>query len=304
MTPLQLYIAGAIIQREHISNYLLLNFNPHDRPVLQNYFARTAAKALHADYVIVNARFFENLRRVRDVLKRWKKYRIDRIYFASLDTVFVQYFIHHLPSAALVTFDDGAVNIVPTGDFHIKAPLGLRQRVAYFFLRRNKDQNWIRARVRMHWTLFKGFPNIVDQSKVSVLNLFDLESAAGTDKYVEARTVRVFLGFSLSLHYRSAVLGFRPDIYLPHPMEPSANWPFLVEKTDLIAEEYLANLLKSGVSVDCYACNSTTLLNVAHPRLRKFVVSLDDSIFQASYNTIAAQLGCKILLRQASPPSG
>lgn len=296
VTPLQSFIARKVIQEQRITDYVLVNLNPHDQQVTRHYFAQLAENAIESAYLVVNSRILGNYRKVREVLRKWQKYRITSLYLASIETVFAQYIIHNNPSAALYTFDDGYVNVIPSGIYHTKYPLGIKQRSAYFLLRRHKDQDWIKRRIVKHFTIYQNMPNIVEVERLHYMDVFDgyynMMPKEGADK-----SIKVFLGFAHSPKYFSAVKTINPDIYLPHPMEKTTESWINYTGTNLIAEEFLVQLLDNFKSIELYACNSSVLLNVKSPRIQKFVVDLygNTNQCQRELNRLAELMGCKIL---------
>ncbi|MBZ0159606.1 MAG: glycosyltransferase family 52 protein [bacterium] len=296
VTPLQSFIARRVIQEQGITDYLVMNINPHDQQVTRNYFAQLAENAIEGDYLILNSRIVGNYKKVSGVLRKWQKYRIVSLYLASIDTVFAQCIIHRHPSAALYTFDDGSVNIIPSSIYHVKPTLQMKQHAAYFCLRRHKDQDWIKRRIIKHFTIYPGMANIVEATRLHNMDLFNGHYNMVPEEGVN-KSIRVFLGFNLSPKYFSAVKTINPDIYLPHPMEKRTEPWINYTSTDLIAEEYLMQLLNNFKSIELYACNSSVLLNVRSQRIQKVVVDLygNTSQLQKEYNEVATLMGCKIL---------
>jgi len=296
VTPLQLFIARALIQEQKIYNYVLLNMNLHDSKVLRRYFEKCAAGALENDYLTTNVRIWTSLARLKKVLRKWAKYRVTAIYLASIDHVFSQYIIHKVPEAQIFTFDDGAVNIIASSLYHAKPNLGVRRTIPHLLLRGMKDQDWIKKRIVTHFTVFPlEFPNIVEQTRLQFISLFESKNRAA--KIGEGKTVKVFLGFNFSPNYLTAVNAIAPDIYLAHPMEKNPELYKGYREIDMIAEEYLPGLLTQYDTVDLYACNSTILLSLRDERINRFVVDLygNASQLQQEYNKLATTLGCRII---------
>lgn len=296
VTPLQSFIARRVIREQGIRDYVLLNINPHDRQVTRNYFAQLAENAIESDYLILNSRIVGNYQKVSGVLRKWQKHRIVSLYLASIDSVFAQYIIHRHPSAALYTFDDGTVNVIASSIYHVKPPLQMKQRAAYFFLRRHKDQDWIKRCIVKHFTIYQDMPNIVEAARLHNIDLFNGHYNMVPEEGVN-KGISLFLGFDPSPKYFSAVKTINPDIYLPHPMEKRTESWINYTSTNLIAEEFLVQLLENFKSIELYACKSSVLLNVKSPRIQKVVVDLYDntSQWQKEFNQLAILMGCRIL---------
>lgn len=293
--PLQMMIVPKIIEEQRISDYVLIHINPHDRPATRNYFAKLARSAVESDYVVANSRIFGNYQKISGVLRRWRRYRIRAIYLAIIDNVWAQHVIHQHPSARIYTFDDGSINLIPSGNFHSKQPLRMRQRIAYFVLRRDKDQDWIKPRIVKHFTIYRDIPNIVEAARVHYIDLFDeYNQLPGED--LEERA-KVFVGVDYSPRYLSAVRTVDPDIYLPHPTEKRTESWLNYVSTDLAAEEFVVQLLHRFKSVELYSCNSAVLLNIRSRRIQKVVVDLygSTSQYQMEFNRLAELMGCNIL---------
>jgi N-acetyllactosaminide alpha-2,3-sialyltransferase len=295
VTPLQLFIARALIQERNIDNYVLLNMNPHDSNVLRRHFEKCAAGALESDYLTTHARIWTSLVRLKKVLRKWAKYRVTAIYLASIDHVFSQYIIHKVPEAQIFTFDDGAVNIIASSLYHAKPSLGVRRAIPYLLLRGMKDQDWIKKKIVRHFTIYPSASNIVDRDRLQALDLFGSKHRTVTDG--SGSQVKIFLGFDHSPRYADAVEMINPDIYLAHPMEKRPERYKGYVSTDLIAEEYIASLCAQYEEIHVYSCKSSVLLNLKDERIRRFVVDLygNASQLQHEYNKLATTLGCCVI---------
>lgn len=296
LTPLQSAIARKIIEEQRITDYVLMNINPHDQPVTRHYFEKIAQGAIESDYVVANSRIFGNYQKISHVLGKWRRYRITDIYLAAIDGVWFQYVIHRHPDAKIYTFDDGVINLIAAGQYHTKTRLSQRHRIPYFLLRRHKDQDWIKRFIVKHFTIYKDVQNIVEAARLHHIALFD-DIYDTPVREGAKKSVKVFVGFDLSPRYFSAVRTINPDIYLPHPMEHSSESWLNYVSTNLIAEEFLAGLLADFEFIELYACFSSVLLNVRSPRIQKFVVDLhsNTSEVQKEFNLLAGSMGCKIL---------
>lgn len=295
VTPLQSFIAMQLIRRKRITDYVAVNINAHDNERTRSYFSKLAANSLESRYVLLDSGIYQNYFKVRGAVNSWKQYNISSIYLASIDTVFAQHIVSNHQLAKIYTFDDGSVNIVQSSILHEKSPLAAQQRIAYFFLRGHKDQDWIKSRIVRHFTLYENMPNIVEPERVEFIDLFGEHE--NMEREMLSERVKVFLGFDAASTYYSAVKYIAPDIYIPHPMEKRDQKWINYVSTDLLAEHYLSHLLERYVTIDLYACKSSALLNVINPRIRKFVVDLygNQSQWQRDYNKLAMQMGCEIL---------
>jgi beta-galactosamide-alpha-2,3-sialyltransferase len=294
VTPLQLFIASKIIEVEAITNYVLVNINPHDNIVLRNYYNRLAEGALESNFLIMNSRILGNYLKLKQATNKWKNYKITAIYAASLPNVWVLHIINSYKSAKLYSFDDGSVNLSQLDEYWVVKPLKLTQRIAYFLLRGHMGIDLAYPRIIKHYTIYDGHHNIVEKNRRHYLNLFDVPDTLNEKK----DNIKVFLGFVPNeAKYYPAIKWVNPDIYLPHPMEkiryPDVNYVY----TNLIAEHYLLELLQDYNEVELYACASSVLLNIDSPRIHKYVIDLYEGKFdlQNEYNNFAIKMGCEVL---------
>jgi len=298
VTPLQLMIAKRVIEHMGAKQFFLVNINAHDSKVLRRKFLDVAKLAIEAQYLTLNGTGWENYKKIFPVVTKWKAVGIDKLLFASIDNIFIQYIVRVLKGASIHTFDDGSVNIIPSGVYHKMPHLPLRQRMKYYLARGSRNQNWIRKKTKCHYTIFDVPQNIVDPARLHRIALFDQEFEQAVRS--ESQLVKVFLGFSQADDYTNIVRRIAPDYYLPHPMEKGFDEFDNVVYSDQIAEEFIGKLLLEYRRVAVYACGSTTLLNLASERLERYVVDLaeGESDWQIEFNRIARRLGCTILTRR------
>lgn len=293
--PLQMMIAPKIIEEQRISDYVVMDFNSYERPVTRHYFTKLAQNAIEGEYIVLNSRILGNYRKINKVVKSWRKYRITSIYLAIIDNVWAQFVVSKYPSAHIYTLDDGAINLIPSGAFHSKKDLPLRRRIAYFLLRKYKDQDWIKPRIIKHFTIYRDMPNIVEAGRIHYIDLFDEYNQAPAEDLKDR--AKVFVGVDNSPKYFSAVRTIDPDFYLPHPNEKRTEPWLNYVSTDLAAEEFIVQLLDRFKSVELYSCNSAVLLNIRSPRIQRMVVDLygRKSQYQMEFNRLAESMDCKVL---------
>lgn len=297
VTPLQLLIARGIVSLALPKEFVLANFNAHDSAVLRRQFKLLAEKSVNSEFLILNGSGIRNFLKVTALIRYWKTIKITELLVASIDNIFIQYVVKSFRDVVIRTFDDGSVNIVSSSIYYQRQPLPWRQRLIYSLLRGNCDQDWIKTKLVLHYSIFKGQENIVDQTRIEYVPL--LIDSILPKIQVKKKCARVWIGFSDTKHeqYIRAVLAVSPDYYLPHPMEKVDHRVQNTVATDLLAEEFLGELLCNFDGIKVYACTSTALLNIQSPRIQRYVVDLHSgcSIWQLHYNKLASSLGCEIL---------
>lgn len=308
-TPLQASIARAIALKLRSSDYDVIYSTRYDSPTDRRYADLLGKGSSSLSYLagtpgrINIARQGRRLWSARGFLKRDI---YNRIFLASLESRFFQIIAWCNPSAQIVTFDDGAANILSHS--RLRNP-GTRSSE---FLFSKAGAKALRARIASHFSIYPGFPNIVDERLVQYVDLRSSFHSEGFGRRDE--TESFFIGQPYEDAIASGTLdnyGVRliekwlretpPDHYLQHPRElnplMSAND---VERSDLMAEERLF-LLSNGRRPIIYSWFSSVLFNIRPEQADKYYLSVGIGAKEEERRFLAKKAGCRIVnLRESA----
>jgi hypothetical protein len=302
VTPLQLVIAKKIVENEAIRDFALLNINPHHSAVLEAKYAQLAALANSSNFLVPNIsglRFLGgsvNVAKASAIYTEWKLKGIKRLILASIDTPLIQLAVKIINPTCLWTFDDGVVNLCPSGSYHSPPKRSFLTRLAFGMALGPNYQNRLRERTERHFTIYDVSFNIAAPDKLIKIDPFGFESETINTDIPQAE-LRVFIGFDPgSPQYDKAVELVNPDIYIVHPMEKKPPKVRKILRLNTLAEEFISSLLATKHNVHIYSVGSSVLLNLRHNRLRKTFVNLhpDSNEFKEIY-ALGRDLDCEIM---------
>lgn len=282
-TPLQLMIAKSIIKTEKISHFKLLYFTVVDGEKHRRYYEKLADFSVASEYVHLNSRFPFHFPRYARALSRLNAGEEMEIACASIDNFYVQHAIRKYKYKKIFTFDDGTANISPQSAYYIARRSHLYN-FARKLLRGSINEQWIRRQAVLHYTIYPGLSNLVEQKRLRTINLLDVEEWKDSERKVGDK-LSIFLGQpiaeindkKISKNYSDIVNGINVDEYLPHPRERMSVEGRRVINTPLIAEDYILSKVAEYNEVSVYSLSSTALMNIEHPRLKKIIVKYPSS---------------------------
>ncbi|MFJ1258243.1 glycosyltransferase family 52 [Cupriavidus sp. CuC1] len=278
-TPLQTLIAKAMVEARGVSAFKLIYYTWIDNAKHRHYYDLLSRLAVDCVYIKLDSRFPEHFERFRQAFRDLKIQDEESIAFACIDNFYIQYAINRYRFATILTFDDGTANIVRESVYHKPMRRSWPRRVVERVLRGAVDQLWIRESVAAHYTIYPGFENIVDATRLVSVPLF--KEVMGRSRRLNKESIRIFLGQPVSdfrddgllVQYTNLLNALSVDEYLPHPREYDLKDINNAKMTNLIAEQYIAEKLMEYAEVSVYSIGSTALLNVEHPRLKKIIIT-------------------------------
>lgn len=197
-----------------------------------------------------------------------------RIYYRSYDKFFVShihseatyYLIERIKFRRLMTYDDGYANI-NRGGVYFKEDLTLKKRVIRHLFRIKNDLYSIKKLSNKHFTIYNA-PNAV--SNTQFIKLINIE----TPYNKVTRNISIFIGQPLHTidkrfdndFINNLLEKLNVNYYLPHPGENYIINPNIVEVLilDVIAEEYIVNLVAKGYNIIVYGFYSSVLANLSN----------------------------------------
>lgn len=257
MTPFQIYLATKVIESERIENVLILliNLSSGDKNIFYLY---KAAKEIGCDILIYQQNQSRKLLKLLFFLNFIMAHlffvNFKNVYISSLHDRYVQILLSFIRFNGLYSFDDGVANINKDG--------------IYF-----KDEfikKKIINKIKLHFTVFPGVDNIVEDKRLRDLNVFEKH----VSEYCVENKVSIFIGqpyneifndFSES-KISDILESLEIEYYFKHPRE---NYSFkkvkYIESCEIF-ESYLENFLKNNpkTHVEIYSFFSTVMFNVSN----------------------------------------
>lgn len=227
-------------------------------------------------------------------LKEWfadSDYR--NIYMASIDSVYVQFVLSWAGFEEVRTFDDGTANILESSKYYRDEPgIGPKLKSLIWSAFGNRySKKRIINKSSVHFTLYPGFQNLIENLKPVSLNLSGIDS--GFEKKKDR--ILVFVGTVLKdviqgtgdqslLIERIRAYYLEQSkydaVYLPHPRDEFDYFPEIPKReSTLIAEEVIFEFLNEYEEIDLVGFGSSTQFNLmAQPSVRNVV--LDSHLLQ------------------------
>jgi len=301
-TPLQVLIAKAIIQSgacgKEKPDFYLFALSESDR--YKHYYDDMKSLCNYSELVTSLPRFPFYLRWLG---ARFKSKVYNQIFFASIDSVHIQYILSMISFESVATFDDGTANIMsgskyykPASNFSTRIKLFLR----WCFGNRYTSHSMVAASTK-HYTLYKDMSNII--TNTVPLDMF-MPSEDSADNERDGELV-VILGTVLkdvleneeakpeSVRRISKFLNELPHgdkVYLPHPRDET-DYFLDIPRCDspLIAEEVIINYAKSYKKITLIGFGSSTQFNLMGQGFIHNTV-ITSSLFKDVFGSLAEML--------------
>lgn len=294
-TPLQAWIVGKVLEKESIKNFDLIYITQDKSQEDNHYFKLLAKMANNSSYVFVRRQKFDVLNSIllRMKLSSWyHKKDYNTIIYASITSLIANSLIANSPLATLITFDDGAANIVESDQFSNES-----ESKRYLFYRRvfgSLSLDVIRSRILKHYTLYPNFKNIVESERLVNLPTWNTT----TDSNLDAKTYFIGSPFQeimteQKIQRLEGYLRKLPiDFYVLHPREIRKLDIDVVslDKKGLIAEEAIISDAKSSPII-LIGWFSTVLLNISALCKECIVLLPEDSVETPELFALSEKMG-------------
>lgn len=302
-TPFQAWFCLQLIDRLKIVNYDLLYITHNNSEEDRLYFKRLSRSATISDYVYLPAARFDLIThlKLRVRIRSWFCcYGYKNIFVASINSLVINALICRISFASLYTFDDGAANLVRGGPYYIDP--STKRMTIYRFIFRGLAVEKVRERISRHYSLYKGFENIVEEGRITNLDGCLFENEVGSDITMnKIGTKRYFIGAPFEeVMSRQEIkkmvdimLAVGIDGYIKHPREKK-EIPIggvIVNKNGRIAEEVILED-SAGCKVELYGFLSSVMLNLQGIS-EKRVVFLPSHQRLTGVGELARKSGCQ-----------
>jgi|AntDeeMinimDraft_5_1070356.scaffolds.fasta_scaffold11134_2 beta-galactosamide-alpha-2,3-sialyltransferase len=301
-TPLQVLIAKAIIQSgacgKEKPDFYLFALSESDR--YKHYYDDMKSLCNYSELVTSLPRFPLYLKWLR---ARFKSKTYNQVFFASIDSVHIQYILSIISFESIATFDDGTANITPDSKYY-KNVSSSSTRIKLFlrwcFGNRYTSHSMVAASTK-HYTLYKDMSNIITNTVPLDIFMSSADSAAnGRDGELV-----VILGTVLkdilkneetqpdSVRRIAKLLNELPQgdkVYLPHPRDETDYFPDIPRcDSPLIAEEVIINYAKSYKKITLIGFGSSTQFNLMGQGFVHNIV-ITSSLFKDVFSDLSEML--------------
>lgn len=186
------------------------------------------------------------------ILLRWKCFflpKIDKVFFANLNSNRIQAILNSISFNKIETFDDGLGNL--NGTVLNNRDMGIVKKIIKYFLYPKYSVSDIRNKSVKHYTVYKNSKNIIDNT--CYLSLFAVEKTKLRND--DCVSYSILLGQPLNelcnnyFNYGSFVRylfdKYSIEYYFPHPRETEIIQDITYLNTNLIIEDYILHKLQN-----------------------------------------------------------
>ncbi|ENQ6262655.1 hypothetical protein ACEPLI_002276 [Acinetobacter baumannii] len=266
ITPLQMLIAKKIIALHPESSFDFLCLYYDDNSKYEYYYHELKKVCNKSERFLIKnenifLRIFMFLKFFLFLRKNFET-QYNSIFISSIDSFLVHFLCSKIAYKNIKTFDDGIANIHQDGIYFCRKKISLGRKFFLKIFRINHDKELLIEKTETHYTIFKDIVNVTSRT-------FFLEMAENNNKGELRKEINIFLGqpfkeykLSTEINIVSILKNLKIDQYYPHPREKEINLNIKIVKSNLIIEDYVLELIKSGFKVRVYAFLSTALINM------------------------------------------
>lgn len=275
-TPLQVIIAEKISEIHDNETFfgVMLNFGHNAKYDYyykkMNNFCVESTMIAEPSYSFISR--VKMIVKIHNFIKSINHVKLDSLFLANISDLNISYLASHLMYEKIITFDDGIGNIFYEGIFYNE-----NTRPLYRFLRKllriKFDIHTFKSASEQHYTIYKGQPNIIENTKS--IQLFDFKKNETVLKTGTEKTEVILLGQPpLPANFTDmsdtdylqlvdeVVSLFDVSYYFPHPRETYHVDSCEVINTELIVEDYLLNYMKPNYKYKIYHFYSSAVLSM------------------------------------------
>lgn len=282
-TPLHVLVSRGVIESLSASStvgiYISLSNSAKDR----FYFERLSEICDKSFFMLLSSsRFSSVLRILWWYLLRERNLRFDSVYCANYKMFYGRYLCWLLDIKNFYSFDDGLANL-SSSSFCFEREDSPWIKLFFSLFNRSFLYKELITKIQEHYTIYPlGLVCRYGGEKVSFLQLkqqFDDKTrsceASEAESASEPSRLSILLGCAFS-HFgflsaeselemeNRAIIAHSIEHYLPHPRGLNTNAIEAdVIETDLVAEDYILNLVSAGIKVKLYGFCSSALINLS-----------------------------------------
>ncbi|MCO8082534.1 glycosyltransferase family 52 [Acinetobacter lwoffii] len=176
-TPFQAWLAQKVLEKEKVSNFDLVYFTQNNSDEDKYYYAQLSIQAKRSQYIFIQRQRFDIFSHLLFKIKAIKWYffkNYDLVMYASINALVPNSLVSKYNQSELITFDDGAANIVKQGIFY-NEPDTLRAKL-YRIILGAKSLDSIKKRIKKHYSIYPHNPNIVESDRLIHIDGWESDS--------------------------------------------------------------------------------------------------------------------------------
>lgn len=261
-TPLQVLIARKIIALYPNESFYGVMFGgvwDKKRTLYANKLAEVCTESININ-TGKDLKRFDMLNLMRSLKSQIKYKKFDRVFFANLNSLWIQCYLSYVNFQHLYTFDDGSDNIFPHPNL-LKEPATLKYQLIKLFIRDKYNVPKLFNQIEKHYTIYPNYKNIVPQ--IQPIALWDTANVGETNGEVS-----FFIGQPLCNTKEENMALIKQlkdnltfDYYFPHPAEDYRVEGVNYVESELIFEDYVFKHL-SDKKVIIYTFFSSVAFNL------------------------------------------
>lgn len=280
-TPLQSLIVNKIISGLSSENNIFVIYFPNNNSQLHlKYFNRikTSKKIFLKFDVIKFSNIMSQLYNFFIMPKIYRSQVFTNIYFASIGDIFLSLLLKRNSNASFNLFDDGTFNLDQKFfNEWINKDSFIQQVIRLIFIGEKPLDSY--KKLEYHYTIFPLALTDWIHCPSKYVNLFPAHSLKKSHSSLKNETLRVLIGSFFTndqaqwkVRYENVVKKFKSDIHIAHPGNKYEEFYIREDLKslfqaslfeNLIAEEIIFKLLKSGYKINLYGFSSTALFNLS-----------------------------------------
>ncbi|MGR5050516.1 glycosyltransferase family 52 [Photobacterium damselae] len=267
-TPLHVLQMESLINKSIVDDFDFIFFSKKDSEQIKYYFNLLGVHSQDKYFFLNERRFYNHANEVKKIFKN-KKY--NSVFFATIDSLYVQYILSLIKFDKIKTIDDGTANIVLDSHYYINRE-SLTHLCMRFIFGLKFNTKKIKENISVHYTIYNGYDNI---AKNVISNTLNFESCKKTNEKVKKGIVKILLGTVFSdlcsdekkliyLIQKNLIKKGEEFYYIPHPRFQSKCFNGVKSiPGQKIAEDKVIEISSMYDEVILYGFNSSAQLNLA-----------------------------------------
>lgn len=300
-TPFQAWLVEKVLETEKINTFDILYFTQNDSAEDKYYYNKLSAKSIKSEYFFVCSQRFSIFSDVLFKIKSKSWYReknYDILFCASIDALFISSLVRAFPSSKLITFDDGTGNINTNSCYYLQS--NSKRLIVYRFLMKSLSLEKLKTRISKHYSLYKGYENIVNQDRLIYLDGWVEKASRDRSKskvYFLGSPFEEDLNQEQIYRLEEYAKSIKIDAYIAHPRERNILdvGAEILNKNGRIAEEAIIADAKDA-SIVLVGTFSTVMLNIGTLCKSRIVLLPQECLRTPELFELSKKAGCTPIL--------
>ncbi|MGX2975268.1 glycosyltransferase family 52 [Ursidibacter arcticus] len=293
-TPLQTMIARKIVELYPDTEFDFIMFSSVVNDKIIFYFEQLERKCCVSKFFHLKGGLDFFLLLIKNRLFINSIY--DKVFFASIDSLFIHTILSSIKFREIITFDDGTANFMKNSIFYVSHK-SIKETIVRFVLLIKYDMNCIKNISKLHYTIYN-MENII--ANTYQIPLLEDKNVLCNSKSFSNRRIKILLGQPLYENieenkelFQKIMNKYDLDFYFPHPREKYFIDNVSYIYTNMIFEDYICSLFYDYSSIDVFTVCSSAALNVINiPNVNVYSIFIPNNESNIEY---MKKLGANIL---------